>query len=633
MVHNEEGDDVKEGDAKGREAELEHQVTELREEEAALLTQIEDVQRLMRNRVVPLEERLREVRAEAMKQAAELEFVRNPPEATGPPPGPECLHWVEGGAFQCVCNLVIISNLACMGLQLSRHEYQERLWVLDQAFLSWYLVELVLKFALHRCQLLFGKCSIVWWNWLDLGIVFSGVMDQWGMPLLRASAGGSADGHTGHHTSALRALRLLRLFRLMRLLRVLKVLRVFLQADLSWTEGHIFQSFIMGVIVLNSVSMGFELDVPWPGWVWVENVMLAIYVFELAVRLKRWGWKFFVHADDWKWNNVDFVIVSGGVLQQWMLPTVTLVQELASGTDRVQGPPGKLKEIMKILRMLRLLRVMRLVRLLRGIKPLYRLMLGVMEAMSGMQWVLLYTFLLLYAAAIVFTNLVGHGLIYSGDPPEEASEIFGSVMQSFFMLFKLMNDDQSVVEPLITSKPVRGLFVVFMIVSNWAALAILTSVVTDNMNAASLKLEKEETKREKEEWRTKSVRCLKALFAEIDVDQSGEIEEDEFQRLLDDAALRQELCDASGLTVRDLQDLFLCISYVDDNGRRGIFYEDFIDKLQDEGKNASERSIFRLEKQMRAMELRIQKQLKESLSAMGAGKDVIEQVKQLPQHC
>lgn len=71
-----------------------------------------------------------------------------------------------------------------------------------------------------------------------------------------------------------------------------------------------------------------------------------------------------------------------------------------------------------------------------------------------------------------------------------------------------------------------------------------------------------------------------------------------------------ELTEASGLKVQDLEDLFLCLSYVDtSHGKRTIRYADFIEKLQDEGKNASERSMFRLEKQIRATELRVERRL------------------------
>merc|ERR1719310_89346 len=101
---------------------------------------------------------------------------------------------------------------------------------------------------------------------------------------------------------------------------------MFLQSDLSWTEGHMFQSLVIGVITINSVTVWLELDYPWAGWYWVEQAFLVIYVFELSVRLKRWGLYFFVHEQDWGWNNLDFVIVGSGVLDQWTMPLIHVVQ-------------------------------------------------------------------------------------------------------------------------------------------------------------------------------------------------------------------------------------------------------------------------------------------------------------------
>merc|ERR1712232_673156 len=101
-----------------------------------------------------------------------------------------------------------------------------------------------------------------------------------------------------------------------------------------------------------------------------------------------------------------------------------------------------------------------------------------MHAFDAMKWVMTLTFLLLYGGAIVFTSLIGHGYIYSSksEIPPEANLYFGTVAQSSFSLFKLMNGDTSVVEPITKDMKGRLLFVAFMVISNWAVLAILTSV-------------------------------------------------------------------------------------------------------------------------------------------------------------
>merc|ERR1712137_588089 len=296
---------------------------------------------------------------------------------------------------------------------------------------------------------------------------------------------------------------------------------IFLQTDLSWTESVHFQSFITGVIALNALTLGMELDLHWGGWLWVEEAMQTIYFFELSVRGKRHSWQFFIHPDDWAWNNLDFVIVMGGVMEQWMMPLYKMIIALATGTHVESAHGGG--SLLPLLRMLRLLRILRLLRLLKSFKPLYKLSLGALEAMQAMQWVLVLTFVLLYAAAILFTSLVGHGLMVGVKINRESRHLFGSVLESMFMLFKVMNGDQTSMEPLLHSVQFKLLFILFMVVSNWMVLAILTAVVSENMISAT----DEHARVEKEEEDTKkalaSSQELMRLFHTIDTHNDGMI--------------------------------------------------------------------------------------------------------------
>merc|ERR1719387_2932627 len=98
---------------------------------------------------------------------------------------------------------------------------------------------------------------------------------------------------------------------------------------MSWAESHEFQGFIIGVIGFNAIVMGLEADYPDIAcWYYIEQILLAIFCFELVTRLKHWEWYFFVHPHDFKWNWLDFLIVVGGVMDMWMLPCYTFVRSL-----------------------------------------------------------------------------------------------------------------------------------------------------------------------------------------------------------------------------------------------------------------------------------------------------------------
>merc|ERR1719174_3691762 len=234
-------------------------------------------------------------------------------------------------------------------------------------------------------------------------------------------------------------------------------------------EHPYFDVFLASVIGINGVLISLQLDIEWVGWVWVDNVFLVIYLFELFLRLKRWGRHFFIHSDDWGWNWLDFLIVLTGVIDLWMLPAIVLVREQIFGvpTDIDTTVPNN---VLSLIKLMRLMRVLRLVRVLKSIPPLYTLLVGVAGAFGAMKWVIVLTLLTLYAGAIVFTNLVGKGMIYGGEDnvPDQAMEVFGTMGASLFSLFEMMNGDTEVIQPIANVMAGKFLFAGFMVVANWA---------------------------------------------------------------------------------------------------------------------------------------------------------------------
>jgi len=386
-------------------------------------------------------------------------------------------------------------------------------------------------------------------------------------------------------------------------MRFLKVAKALIHGDTSWTEGAPFQIFMASVIAVNSVVLGLELDIDWAGWIWFEHAFLIIYSFELVVRLKFFGCGFFINEDS-AWNNLDLFMVCGGAVELWFMPAWSFLELELFGESAKNK--RSLVSFVKILRTMRMVRVLRLVRLLRMVKPLYRLLLGIVHALAAMQWVLLLALLVLYAGAIIFTSLIGHGLIYASaaDVPAEAEVFFGSVSSSFFSLFKLMNGDTTVVEAI--SHDPRGalLFACFMVLSNWAVLAILTSVISDNMISSSQRLVEEDKEREEEERLSSRKQYLTRLFQQIDTNISGAISKTEWNTMLADEDLKEELKSASGLDDQTLDDVFSCLSLgeEEDEIEERFMYEDFITYLNHDKDVADRRQLLHLSHLMKEME-------------------------------
>lgn len=590
----------------------EDEVASLEKQEEEVHRRLEDLDALWKSRRTPLENQLGQIRRNRDQAVIILESARRNCSPVKMPPGPLALSFVSSDQFNLFTSAVIVANIVAMawGFYDPDPDHAGVYEVLDSVFLTWYVLELSARALYYRTDFFIGDLSVVWWNWVDLVVVVAGLVYSV-LPLIIASMQEhdslSATGHYGRRW--LRLLRGLRLLRILRLASCLKAVRIFAKSDLAWSESAVFECFIMIVIVTNACLMGVELDHPWEGWKWLDSVILIIFCFELFVRMKHRGSAFWTKTGQRGWNILDVLIVTSGVAEAWVGPYLLY----ANASTPLAEEHGR---GLALLQVLRLLRVLRLVRLLKGIKPLYKVMLGVTEALEGMEWVFLLTFILLYASAILFTSLVGCGLI-DDDESRGAKETFGSVSKSMLALFKLMNDDQSVVEPIIQTVPGQMLFMSFMVVANWAFLAILTSVVSDNMITASQRVSKEDKDKDFECERLKQRRRLGALFEEVNADSSGFVDEEEFSKLLDDDGLYHEFCGATGLSRPDLEDLFVYLSEVQD-GRPVLMYESFISAVQDDGQPADKRSVLHVLHELKSIRTRLELRIEKSLVLQGA---------------
>merc|ERR1712224_946572 len=147
---------------------------------------------------------------------------------------------------------------------------------------------------------------------------------------------------------------------------------------LAWVESDAFQMTSGLVIFANSIVIGMETDMAaLKIWFWVEQALLVFFVFELTVRLWRFGGQYFRHEDDWVWNLLDFSIVASGVVDTWVMPLISWIK-------KETHKKGHVGVAFMLMRMLRLLRIVRLFRLVKIVRPLFQLAQGVLEALQGM---------------------------------------------------------------------------------------------------------------------------------------------------------------------------------------------------------------------------------------------------------
>ena len=214
-------------------------------------------------------------------------------------------------------------------------------------------------------------------------------------------------------------------------------------------EGKRFQTVIIGLIAFNSVVLGLETSAAVMAkiggpLVFVDRIVLAVFVVELTLRIAAYGWRFFRDP----WNVFDFVVVG-----------IALVP--ASGPFAV----------------LRALRVLRVLRLISTVPRMRRVVQALMTAIPGMGAIIALLMLLFYVGAVIATKL------YGGSFPEW----FGTLGETFYTLFQVMTLESwsmGIVRPVLEVHPYAWLFFVpFILVTAFTMLNLFIAVIVNAMQS------------------------------------------------------------------------------------------------------------------------------------------------------
>lgn len=223
----------------------------------------------------------------------------------------------------------------------------------------------------------------------------------------------------------------------------IKALRERLRSGL---EHPISTTFIVALIVINAVVLGLE-TYPWvmemfgPQLMAIDQVLLGVFVAELALRLIAQGPRFLRDP----WNLFDTAVIAIALLP-------------ASGAFSV----------------LRALRVLRVLRLISMFPSLRRVIAGIVAALPGIGSIGAILFILYYVSAVMATKLFG----------ENHPQWFGSLEGSMFSLFQIMTLEgwADITRELAQTHSLAVPFmVVFILVATFTVLNLFISVMLDAM--------------------------------------------------------------------------------------------------------------------------------------------------------
>ncbi|MCB1521591.1 MAG: ion transporter [Hyphomicrobiaceae bacterium] len=216
-------------------------------------------------------------------------------------------------------------------------------------------------------------------------------------------------------------------------------------------ERQWFQNFIIGVIVINAVTIGLETSsaamAVAGGLIYALDIAaLTIFILEISTKLYVYRLSFFRNP----WNVFDFIIVA-----------VALV------------PAG---EGLSVLRALRILRALRLISMVPQMRVVVQALLSAIPAMGS---VIALLALIFYVAAVMATKL------YGSDFPEW----FGSIGASLYTLFQIMTLESwsmGIVRPVMAVYPYAWIFFVpFILIITFAVLNLFIAIVVNSMTTAA----------------------------------------------------------------------------------------------------------------------------------------------------
>ncbi len=216
-----------------------------------------------------------------------------------------------------------------------------------------------------------------------------------------------------------------------------------------WIESSPIQYLIIGLIVLNAVSLGIAtsdvLEAQYGQWLdFVDNAVLTVFVVEIATKLYAFRGRFFSSA----WNVFDFLIVA-----------IALVPS--------SGP-------LEVLRVLRILRVLRLISLIPQLRVVAEALLGAIPgivSVAGLMSIIFYVF------SVMATELFG------ADHPEWFGSLGGS-MYTLFQVMTLESWSMGIVRPVMeTHAYAWAFFIPFILIATFTMLNLFIAIIVDAMQS------------------------------------------------------------------------------------------------------------------------------------------------------
>jgi voltage-gated sodium channel len=336
-------------------------------------------------------------------------------------------------------------------------------------------------------------------------------------------------------------------------------------------ESDNFNAFIGFVIVANAIVIGLETDLGHDRFTIAEHIFCSIFFLEMMTRIAQLGIEYFQEP----WYLFDFTLVLTASLDLWIIPLF-----LGDSKEMV----GYQFSVMRLLRMLRLLRVLRVIRVFRMFHHLLLIVKAFGKAIQVVLLISVIIVIMIYAFAIVITQLVGHQSHKWGDKKEDIEQWFGSIPTSMSTLFWVMfGSGWDPLQELLTMVYPVGLVLAFFagyMVITVSLISLIVGLISESLIMAQedFKLRKLASFAQKKKVVASDLNQELKELLDDDVDEKGTIEGPVLKQTLKaDATLGKKLADVGvSLTAEGLQNL---VDSMTKDGTERVGLDHFIEKL------------------------------------------------------
>jgi len=293
-----------------------------------------------------------------------------------------------------------------------------------------------------------------------------------------------------------------------------------------------FETIVAFCIVLNALMIGVQTNHASAVWHMneetpaafdiIDKVFCVIFTVEITLRIFAFGSIFFVMSG-WHWNIFDLVLVA-----------MQLVDEALSFLFAFESSVSL--SFTRVLRGLRVVRLVRLVRVLRLIRELRTIVVSIANSMKSLLWTIVLLLFLVYVVGVVFTQMVNeHGKAHPEqmvDSDQPLVKFYGSVPRTLFTLYEATMggvDWDDVCRPLMDqiSPWVGIIFALYIAFTVLAVMNVVTGVFVESALQSAMA-----------DRDVDLVTRLRELFMRTDADLSGVISWSEFQSNLDQPEMK-----------------------------------------------------------------------------------------------